>query len=827
MKIGISLDNFYGGLFNAKGLYLKLDKKLTFRAKELTWNYSLSAKKSALEDIDIFFDRINFTLKLFDYFEIKKLHIGDKELTFIITEGKKFYFLSDDYEINANLQKEDRRLHVDIPFAKLKNSDLIVTSQGKYNYFDESADFNGSIKGADINGTFAIDKTGKDISVDIKTDTFHDIKPLADIFPLREKIKAWITTKVLAKNYKLDWFNSKLTYHNGRFDIDLDSMSGAATLKDVDVHFKENLPAAHASDAIVEYNHSNLYIYPKNATYEGENIMSNVVISDIPYKDKARIKVSLGSKDTRLSQNILDILNAYKIKLPLIQNSGKVSADVELNIKFYPKEVYANVDVDILESSEIKLGGVPLIAKNGNVMLRKNILTLSNIALQDEIYDLNLSGTLDTKKRNGDILLNAKHLEINGATKNIINVENKKIKILVDYDNKLLFKLPKYDLEIQKEDDNVTISLGDIKKIAPFMKNHPISHKGGNLKIMTNDFKDYAFKGTLLWDECFLFESDNLCITRVPFEGNVVKGNMRLYAFNKRLIYDSGKSLIWLDKVNVDIEKLLRSKENYTHSAKNLLGTVKISADWSKIRYGRYSLLTDHYDADIDSNQNVKAIGSMEGDVIEFDKKKNIVEFKAYRTKDKLLAELINFHGLKEGRYSFKFSGDIDKEMKGDILIEGGVLSDFTAYSNLLAFINTIPSLASLNSPGFSAKGFKIKDGIIDYTIKDNIINFHSIYVRGKTANIAGRGTINLETKDVEVDLAIQSVKEAGSFLGKIPVLGYILLGKDESMTIGTRITGSYEDPKIETNVAQDVLLLPVVFLERMVTFYKQFETEK
>ncbi len=826
MKIGISLDNFYGGIFNAKGLYLKLDKKLTFKAEELTWNYSLSGQSSALEDIDTLFNRINFTLKLFDYFEIKQLHIGDKKLTFIITEGKKFYFLSDDYEINANLQKEDGKLNVDIPFAKLKKSDLVVASKGVYNYLDETADFNGSIKSATLDGAFAITKSSDDISIDIKTDTFHDIKPLADIFPLKEKIKAWITTKVLAKSYKLDWFNSKLTYHNGRFDIDLDGMRGVATLKDVDVHFKEGLPAAHATDVKVEYTHSDLHLYPKNATYEGESITSSVVISDIPYKDKARIKVSLGSKDTTLSQNVLDILSAYKINLPVKQNSGKASADVELNIKFFPKKIYANVDVDILAKSEINLGGIPLIAQSGKITMRKNILTLKDIALKDKDYNLKVDGELDVKKKKGELLLDTKSLAINGATKNIINIKDKKIKLDVDYDNKLLFKLPEYDLEIQKEDGNVTISLGDIKKVAPFMKNHPISKKGGALKIVTSDFKNYTFEGTLFWDECFLFEKDDVCESRIPFSGTVKNGNMRLNAFGKKLTYDSKKSLIWLDAMNVDLKQLLASKENYSNSAKSLLGKISISADNGKIRYGKYSLLTDHYDADIDSKQNVKVVGSMDDDIIEFSKKNRHIEFKAYRTKDKLLAKLINFNGLKNGRYSFKFSGNIDKEMRGDILIEGGIMNDFMLYNNLLAFINTIPSLASLNSPGFSSKGFEIKDGIIDYTLKDDIIDFHSIYIRGKTANIAGRGTVNLKTKVVKIDLAVQSVKEAGSFLSKIPVLGYILLGKDESVTIGTRITGSYEDPKIETNVAQDVLLLPVVFLERMVTFYKQFEKE-
>ena len=71
------------------------------------------------------------------------------------------------------------------------------------------------------------------------------------------------------------------------------------------------------------------------------------------------------------------------------------------------------------------------------------------------------------------------------------------------------------------------------------------------------------------------------------------------------------------------------------------------------------------------------------------------------------LHPLINFKGLKGGRYTFKAYGDPDKLMHGEIIIEGGVMRDFKAYNNTLAFHQyAYLHLATLSKPGYSRKRF-------------------------------------------------------------------------------------------------------------------------
>jgi hypothetical protein len=153
--------------------------------------------------------------------------------------------------------------------------------------------------------------------------------------------------------------------------------------------------------------------------------------------------------------------------------------------------------------------------------------------------------------------------------------------------------------------------------------------------------------------------------------------------------------------------------------------------------------------------------------------------------------------------------------MKGRIIVEGGVMSNFKAYNNTLAFINTIPALATLQSPGFSKQGFKIKEGVIEYRQRKEKILFDSIYIKGNAATIVGKGTLDLKQNRIHIDLAIRTARELGKILGNLPLLGYIITGKDKSMTIGLKIRGSIDQPKVQTSAAKEILSLPLEIIKR------------
>ena len=267
--------------------------------------------------------------------------------------------------------------------------------------------------------------------------------------------------------------------------------------------------------------------------------------------------------------------------------------------------------------------------------------------------------------------------------------------------------------------------------------------------------------------------------------------------------------------LNIDLEKfLIKEKKERNKEGDKLL----ILGKNSNLRYGEYTLLTDSYDVQIQKNGDVQAIGSADGDIIKFSKTKDIVSMQALRIKDKVLHPLINFEGLQEGRYSFKNKGKPETMMKGEIIVEGGVMKDFKAYNNTLAFINTLPALAVLHNPGFSQKGFAIEEGVVEYRmIERKKIIFDSVYIKGAAATIVGKGELDLEKKTIHMNLAIQVARQLGKFIGNLPLVGYIVMGEDKGITVGLKIRGSLDKPEVRTSAAKEILTLPLQILERTI----------
>ena len=65
------------------------------------------------------------------------------------------------------------------------------------------------------------------------------------------------------------------------------------------------------------------------------------------------------------------------------------------------------------------------------------------------------------------------------------------------------------------------------------------------------------------------------------------------------------------------------------------------------------------------------------------------------------------------------------------------------------------------------------------------------------------------------MNLAIQTARELGKVVGAVPILGYILMGEDKSMTVGLTISGSLTKPIVKTSASKEILKLPLDLIER------------
>jgi hypothetical protein len=281
-----------------------------------------------------------------------------------------------------------------------------------------------------------------------------------------------------------------------------------------------------------------------------------------------------------------------------------------------------------------------------------------------------------------------------------------------------------------------------------------------------------------------------------------------------RLRYDGKADILFLHHLNINAKKML--DQTSRRAASSSSDRLHIKGEQSLIRYEKYVLMTDKFDFR-SSGKNTTFIATKDGDSVHVELNGNMLVVRADRIKAPMLRALIHFGGLKGGRYSLDLRGNIKKTLRGIITIKGGVVSSFKTYNNMIALFNTVPSLATLSNPGFSKQGFEVRSGRIEFRIVGERVYFDMIYIDGKSAAISGKGTVSTRNGAINMDLAVRTARGIGKLIGSLPVVGYILMGKDKSITTGVKVTGTLENPKVETHVVLETLLSPFKMFVRTI----------
>jgi len=812
LKVGIHVDKLTFGRYEIDGLYIKLDKKLILEADNIT--IPKSKAKPSFKNVDKTFDNIKYLFTFFESIQLKRVHFNNNILTIVFVDNI-LYITSDDYEIAGNIERVGRKLVADVSLLYIKKEDIRIGGKLSYDLGKEQLKTEGKFDAYHIQGSFRAEQDDGHIHFSLKSESFSDLRTLIGKFPLHPEIRSWIVDKVQAEHYRLHTLEG--TGHIGKngFTLDVDSLKGKALLENAKIYYREGLPPVQTEKLILSYRNGGLYFNLKNPLYENRDLNgSSVKITGFSGAKPIVLQVDLHIKSP-MDKEVQKIFKAYGLKIPVTQKGGPVAADINITVPLSDTHKNTSVLVNAeVGKGDLYIGEARFPVIHGNVRYENGIVTLNNILLKEKWYEGVVNGKVDIAANRSTLQFDVKSIEIGKEKEKFFVLKEQKLSAVVDYSKVLTITFPSLGLKLFKTPEQVTIVFNDLNKIRPYLHNIGFAIAGGKLKIVTKKLQEFSFEGVLKENNCFFYDNDNVCYARIPYSGTLTSKSLKFYAFDKRLFYDAAKSRVKLTHLNIDLKKFLAAKKM---AQKRKMQGILILGKKSNIRYDNYTLVTDSYDIEIKPNGDIKAIGSLDGDIVKFSRTGKIFSIQALRVKDKMLHPLIDFDGLKEGRYSLKKYGDPDKVMKGQIIVEGGVMRDFAAYNNILAFINALPALAAFKSPGFSQKGFKIKEGVAEYRMFKDKLVFDSIFIKGASATFVGKGEIDLKQKTIKMNLAIQTAREFGKFVGNLPLLGYILMGEDKSMTVGLKISGPLKNPKVETSAAQEILSLPLQLLKRTI----------
>ncbi len=801
---------------NIEGLYLKLNKKLIVKVSKL----DIAKNKGAVKvtDIDKIIDRTKKVLTYFEDITIEELKFKDNKYALYFADDI-LYITNNDYEIVLTFKRQDRKIKANIPLFYIKKQNISLVGDIEYDIINNNIAIDGEFNAYNIDGNFSAFKISNRIDINLDSKIIDSIEEIIKSLNLNDKLNSWIIDRVKTESYQIKNFYIAGDIIDGKFKIDLDSLYAEIHGEDVTVNFKKGISPVIGTSLDVIFKNGDLIFKIKNPKYRDTNInKSDVVIKNLTNKKEdpiLNIKLYL---NTMFDKNIHKIINAYKIKIPIYQTNGNTEALINLNVNLKKKKVKFIGDFN-LTKAKIKVAKVPLFIKNAFIKYDNYKVYIKDTEIKDKWYNSLVNGIVDIKNKKVNLNLDIKKLNISSSKEKIIYATNLKTPLLIDYSKpNILFKISKLKANFIAQKNKFIMKFKDINKIKKYILNIPIDIDGGEIKITTKKFINYDLDGKVKWNDCFLYDSSQTCQTIIPIKGKIQSDNLFLTIFDKKIQYKSKKSEIKIDNMNLDLDKLINKIDikNKSNNQKNNVDTSVSILGWnSHIRYKEFKLITDSYKVNLQKD-TILFEGKIDNDIVYLKKEKNYLTIKAIKIKDKTLHPLINFKALQNGIYSLEQNGTVGGKMRGKIILEGGLIKKFKAYNNVVAFINTLPALITFSNPGFSNKGFKIKRGEIDYEIDNGKIKFTKIFIVGKSSTILGAGEIDIKNGTINMDIVIQTAREIGKVIGNIPIIGYILMGDNKSIAVGLTITGSLDNPKVDTHTIEDMVTMPFKMIERL-----------
>ena len=329
---GLKISSISLGNFSLSQLYIKLDKKLILEVDEIIIKEQKSSVNSSSDDLLKNISKFPYVLDVFKKIEVKNLRIKDNYFT--ISFDDKHLYLDNKYvNLSASMKYNEPQVSLDIHSIYLKDIDLTLIGKSKIDLDKKVMNFFGTyLLKEKVQGEI-------DLKLDENFFDFHingskSVKSIAflkDFFRLDEVAEAWMYDNVEG--------DINLKYLQGRIDIQklepiLNSIEGNVVINDAKLRFHKNAKRVNTKKLNITYKNDKLSFDLEKPTYNKNKIYgSRVYISDLTSLEKGTVVVDLKTKSL-LNDDILGILKAYDIKLPLKQISGKLDSTLVLSIPY-------------------------------------------------------------------------------------------------------------------------------------------------------------------------------------------------------------------------------------------------------------------------------------------------------------------------------------------------------------------------------------------------------------------------------------------------------------------------------------------------------------
>lgn len=450
------------------------------------------------------------------------------------------------------------------------------------------------------------------------------------------------------------------------------------------------------------------------------------------------------------------------------------------------------------------------------ITLKDNILNLPETSINlDDFLEFRLSGNYNFDKNIG--ILKTNRVLVQDDNKNPLLKINNSLNFELERKNNIFLATQKeLDLSARVTKDSWHVGIKNLENIYPysnFLQDYNLTN--GFFSISKKyiepqiDFylqSNYPYK---------LLHENNKHIDNYKLIGNYIpKNNIAKIDINKKISLEFDKNIsLHAKNIGIDIFTLLDFIENITpkkesdkqidilFNAENsylyLNDKRRIISDSIELKYNK-----DGINANL-THEKAKAY-------LTYNENKKFLLY-GQEFSDKFLEQLFSYSKFKDANLAFTLNGFIN-DFSGVLYLKDSTIKDYKIINNILAFVNTVPSLVTFSLPGYSNKGLFVTNSYMKFHSKDFLFDISDILIESKELSILGKGKIDYK-KDI-VDLELNLRTDLGSSVSQIPIIGYILFDK-KNITTSVSVKGTLENPEVSSLLAKEIIVAPFSIIKR------------
>lgn len=536
-------------------MYIKLDKKLIVEIENITLN-TKSKVKTTKQDIKSIIKKVPTVLKYFEKIDIEFLTIKDNK--FKILFDNDFIYLDNKYiNIASEYKVAGSTIELDLYSIYIKEQEAMFRGKLKLDYYKDILNFFGTYHYKEAQGELNLQATKDFIDFHVSSEKLKNLKFLKSLFRLPEVGEQWMYDNVVGE--------MKLNYLFGKLKTDtlepiLDEIKGDAIITNAEITFNKKVAPVKTKKLHIVFEKGILNFHMLKPKYKNIDIDGSFVKIPNLVNRKGRVQIDIKAKHI-LDEDVLEILRAYKINLPIKQLDGQTDAVLFLDVPY-------NGDLKVKGTFNIKdanllLNKFSLYTKEAKVLLNNyDVLITSPSVKHKDMIDtkLKLDINIKTSSAKGEALL--KSFLLKSSKSEIINIKDFKSFISVDFKKNTIIDLKELNTKISLEKEFTKVEVLNFDSIYKYSNLlQSIKIKDGNVTLKIKDANEIYIE-TNVKNLNIPITKDNNAISELSLSGLLKDEKITLSSEDKNFIINSEHNKTKLMLKNLDIFYKKEEKEN-------------------------------------------------------------------------------------------------------------------------------------------------------------------------------------------------------------------------------------------------------------------------